>query len=394
MACSADGTFQTRPMRLALLSGGYPPDFDAIGQYTRRLAETLVEMGNEVTVFSGRSAAAAASPLEQNRPLIPVERFFDPLDPGSLRGLGAACRKHGKLDWLIVQFNPFGFGPRGWCPALPGALAALRREQGVRIAIYFHETHVPAWPLKFLLMLSWQYPNFARLAAMADTTFISTTRWKKQVCRWRPEHSCHAVPVGSNLPLCTSSKADGREVLGLPDAPVLGVFGNAHPSRLIHWIAEAAAEIRKLSPQSILLYVGKDGAEISAACASAGIGFQDHGMLPDKEASLRLRAMDVLLSPFVDGISARRSSAIAALQHDLPVLTTFTPNSDECMLQHPLVLCSPVEEGAPAFVKLAGRWIMGDFAGREAPDFAASPFAWKSIGATITRELERAQKCK
>jgi glycosyltransferase involved in cell wall biosynthesis len=352
----------------------------------------LVEKGNDVAVFSGRSEVATESTTPEAKSSIHVDRFFDPLHPGSLRGLSAACRKIGRLDWLIVQFNPFSFGPRGWCAALPGALAKLRREQGVRIAVYFHETHVPAWPLKFLLMLAWQYPTFARLAAMADTTFVSTARWKKQVCRWRPQNSCHPVPVGSNLPLCSLSRGGARERLGLPDGSILGVFGNAHPSRLIDWIAEAAGEVRMQRPESMLLYVGKDGAQISEVCKRSGIHFADHGLLPDDEASLRLRAMDVLLSPFVDGISARRSSAIAGLQHDLPVLTTSTHNSDECMLQHPLVFSSPVTEGSTAFAKLARKWIAGGFARREVPDFGTSPFAWDSIGNAITGNLKKNER--
>jgi glycosyltransferase involved in cell wall biosynthesis len=385
-------------MKLALLSGGYPPDFDAIGQYTRCLAGSLVQRGNEVAVFCGFSAPQDRNDLPDQQAVRKqlddpqqIIRFFDPAHPGSLRGLGDSFRQLGKRDWLIVQFNPFGFGPRGWCPALPGVLERLRREQGVRIAIYFHETHVPPWPLKFAIMLCWQYPIFARLAAMADLTFVSTTRWKRQVCRWRSEDSCHAIPVGSNLPLCPLSKAEARRQLVLPDIPVLGVFGNSHPSRLIEWIAEAAREAGRISPGALLLYVGKDGAEIARACQASALRFEDHGALPDEDASLRLRAMDVLISPFVDGISTRRSSVIAGLQHDVTILTTLMPQSDPLMVEHPLINCSPVAAGPAAFAGLAGEWAAGKISQAHAPDFATSPFAWESIAADICGKLEKFQ---
>lgn len=351
-----------------------------------------MERGHEVAVLCGFSSPGArTAPVEQAGEPWRVTRFFDPAHPCSLSGLPDCFRSLGKQDWLIVQYNPFGFGPRGWCPALPRVLAALRREQGVRIAIYFHETHVPPWPVKFMVMLSWQYPIFARLAAMADRTFVSTERWTRQVRRWRAETSCHPIPVGSNLPRCPLSKTTARTQLGLPATPVLGIFGNAHPSRLIDWIAKAAAAAGRVSPEAMLLYVGRDGAQISDACRESGLRFEDHGALPDEEAAIRLRAMDVLLSPFVDGISTRRSSVIAGLQHDLPVLTTSSSWSDPLMVNHPLVLCSQVAAGPEAFAELAARWAVGKTPMQEAPDFEASPFAWPSIAGGICERLEEAE---
>lgn len=374
-------------MKLGLLSGGYPPDFDAIGQYTKRLAETLATMGHEVSVFTGATPGLMPAPGPHPSSL-PVSRFFDPTQPGTIKGLPGACRERGKLDWLILQFNPFSFGPRGWCTALPGVLWRLRREQGTRIAVYFHETHVPAWPAKFLIMLAWQYPVFARLAAGADFTFVSTNRWKKQVCRWRPAATCVHVPVGSNLPCCELTKAEARSMLDLPDSPLLGIFGNAHPSRLVDWISHGAKQIAREKTDAVLLYAGKDGSAISQACNSCGIPFLDHGLLPDDQVSLRLRCMDVLLSPFVDGISTRRSSVIAALQHDLAVLSTSTPESDELMLAHPLVHCSPMKDGVSAFGKLASEWGSGRRNRQDLPQFSSSRFAWSAIASEIVEQLE------
>lgn len=386
MACSNNIARKNSQARVGLLSGGYPPDFDAIGQYTSRLALALADRGCDVTVFTERQEARGREENDGDSP-IHVERFFDPSRPSSIRQLGEACRRAGRPDWLIVQFNPFSFGTRGWCPALPSTLWRLRREQGVRIAVNFHETHVPSWPVNFLAMLAWQYPIFANLAACADRTFVSTNRWKKQVCHWRQQESCHHLPVGSNLPRCALSKIEARAQLGLPQCPIAGIFGNAHPSRLTDWIAFAAARIVDVSKDAALLYVGKDGPEISAACKAPGIPFLDHGMLPDAEAALRIRTMDVLLSPFLDGISTRRSSAIAAMLHDVPVLTTSTRESDDLMLDHPLVHSTPVSAGVGAYGELARTWGSGGLSAGTIPDFAASPFAWNTIASTICGKL-------
>jgi glycosyltransferase involved in cell wall biosynthesis len=44
-----------------------------------------------------------------------------------------------------------------------------------------------------------------------------------------------------------------------------------------------------------------------------------------------LSAADLFLAPFSDGVSARRSSAMSALQHGVPVLTTDGPLTDSLL---------------------------------------------------------------
>ena len=49
----------------------------------------------------------------------------------------------------------------------------------------------------------------------------------------------------------------------------------------------------------VVLYVGKDGKAFREVCA--GFPFMDEGPLPAEAAADRLRAMDLLISPFIDG---------------------------------------------------------------------------------------------
>jgi glycosyltransferase involved in cell wall biosynthesis len=70
------------------------------------------------------------------------------------------------------------------------------------------------------------------------------------------------------------------------------------------------------------------------------IPFRSLGIQPAKDVSDALRAADCLLSPFIDGVSTRRTSAIAALNNGIPVATTarhwtddwFTKASSEVVL--------------------------------------------------------------
>ncbi len=78
--------------------------------------------------------------------------------------------------------------------------------------------------------------------------------------------------------------------------------------------------------------MGEDGAAVRAACE--GVAFKDCGPLESAEVGQHLRAMDVALSPFVDGVSTRRGSVMAALQHGLPVATTKERWTDRILAQH------------------------------------------------------------
>jgi glycosyltransferase involved in cell wall biosynthesis len=304
-------------MRLALLSGAFPPQFDGIGDYSWWLSQTLVEQGHEVTVLT------SFAPVRQPAAGVDVIPCFDASRSETIHGALQSLRKKGRFDWLIVQYNPFCFGRRGFAAWL---IPALRRS-GIPVAVMFHETFaVPLWPWQQIVMRVWQYPQFVFLARTGRCNFVSTERWLAQVRRWagRPPH---LMPVGSNLPLCQLTKAEARAKLGLsPDALILGVFGFAHGSKRTEWIGMAARAIHERFSQTQILSIGELGQRLRDA--SGGVPLHDHGLLPGQEASLRLRAMDLFLAPFSDGISGRRGSAIAAFQHGVPACSTFRAYTD------------------------------------------------------------------
>src|SRR5258707_3379173 len=132
-------------MRIGLLSGAFPPQFDGIGDHSWWLSEELANQGQEVTVFT---SFAPARPQPAN---VDVICCFDATKPRTISDLSSAVRRAGRLDWLVVQYNPFSFGPRGFSPCLLPAL----RMTGIPVALMFHETYVPLWPWRHTLMRLW-----------------------------------------------------------------------------------------------------------------------------------------------------------------------------------------------------------------------------------------------
>jgi glycosyltransferase involved in cell wall biosynthesis len=303
-------------MRIALLSGAFPPQFDGIGDYSWWLSQELAAQGHQVTVFT------SVGPARPQPDKVEVICCFDPAKPRTVQALPKAIRKAGPFDWLILQYNPFSYGPRGFSPWLISAV----KEAGIPFALMLHETYVPLWPWRYSVMRTWQYLQFVLLVRSARAHFVSSERWIPQVNRWT-KRACIGLPVGSNLPCCELSKSEARMKLGIaPEVLVVGIFGFAHGSKCLDWVVDSARSIHAEFPETLVLAVGQIGKAIREGCKDLPV--LEAGRLPGADAALRLRAMDLFLAPFLDGISARRGSVIAALQHGIPTCSTFTEHSD------------------------------------------------------------------
>ncbi len=388
-------------MKLSLICGGYPPDLDGIGDYSWWLGKTLAghnDIEKPLRVFTRNGPSA---PLTEG---VEVITFYDPQKPQTFYDLlrffvaDTTVREPPSsgpvTDWLILQYNPFSFGPRGFCPWVPWTLSRIKKARRTRVAVMFHETYVPNWPWKFALMFGWQWPIFRAVCQVADVAFVSTERWTPQVHRAAPSLAVHHLPVGSNIPLSETSRLEARRIAGLEsDALVLGVFGGAHPSRRLDWIASAVCEAarRNMRRRVVLLYVGAQGEMIRQACPQ--VDMIDAGKLPAEEVGLRFRSMDAVISPFLDGMSTRRTSVISVLQNGVPVATTRSKWTDEIFLSKSLsgLLVSSAasaEEFAIETINWLEQVVVRGVPNAEVTAFYDRYFAWDHVAALLVKTLK------
>jgi glycosyltransferase involved in cell wall biosynthesis len=373
-----------------LISAGYPPDLDGIGDYTWWLAQMLAaqsEVEGPVRIFT------ALGPERTAAPGVEVFPFFDLSRPSSFANLLSSPAIE-ELDWLVLQYNPFSFGARGWCPSVPRTLARLRRLPGApKIAVMFHETVVPKWPWKFGVMYCWQQPIFQMVCRAADVAFVSTERWTLHARRAAPHLRVHHLSVGSNITLSETSSTDARQRIRLEkDALVFGVFGSAHVSRRLDWIAATLAAASHQWPERrvVLLYVGAQGGMLHRACPYAEI--IDAGRLPAEEVGCRLRAMDAVISPFLDGMSTRRTSVISVLHHGVPVATTRSAWTEELFLTDaPIGLLLSTARSAGEFAAETLDWIArlprGAVPNPGVSAFYERHFTWSAIASKMVNHL-------
>lgn len=311
-------------MRIDLVFPALPPALDGIGDHTALLAQTLRHAGCDVRIHT-------AEPDPLPIPDVPVTTDFTISPPSGIRALRDAVVTD-PPDWLFVQFNQFSYGRYGFNPWLPLTLRRIRREAPeIRIAWMAHEDFVPVINWKFALMTLWQRWQFWMLGKLADQIFFSIDPWVRQYSAWFPNTPVAHLPVGSNIPHLNCPKPDARRQLDLPtDAFVAGIFGTlTGGTRQTDLIAHTMRALRADDPNMHVLYIGPHGEELRDDLPD--LPFHDAGRLPADRVSVGLTAMDLHVTPFVDGLSTRRGSAMASLQHGVATLSTDGPLTDQML---------------------------------------------------------------
>jgi glycosyltransferase involved in cell wall biosynthesis len=353
--------------RIAVLAADSRREADGIRDYSHRLVRGLREMpGVEAEMFVRRPGEGWCSD-------VPVG--WGPEDSGA----------------AVVQYNPFWYGRRGFAPGLVRDLRQLRRSPGrPAIALMVHETYVKMSGLRWTLMGAWQRAQMVALRAVSDVQFCSIERWVDRLRAWPGATAVHHLPVPSNFPDRRGERLAGRAELGVPDdAFVLTCFGLRHPGRLVGHVVAAAEAVASHGRPAFVLNLGSGEPQVERP--APGVTIDSPGYLPDGDAARLLAASDLFLAPYADGVSTRRTTMMAALQHALPVLGTDGHLTDHMLRDLPgamrLVPVGDMEGFAAEAARLSQsadeRRALGD-SGRAA---YASRFDWPVVVSALLGRL-------
>lgn len=334
--------------RIGLVFPVLPPLLNGIGDYTARLAETIGSK-SDCIVFC---EAGDFDPIPNARMAPCASRFSDD------GGLLAQVAKH-PVDRLLIQYNPFSYGRWGLNLRFPETVRALKKQHPtMQIGLMVHEAFVPLEGFKQSVMTTWQRYQLLRLGRSVDLVFFSISPWARRFQKWFPRKRVLHAPVGSNIPVVDISRSEARARLGISEHElVLGAFGSDHESRQWDWVVDAAEAVYDRYPNAKLLYAGSAG-EIVRSHVNA-VPFESLGRLSASDLSIAIASMDIFLSPFQDGVSSRKGSAIVALQHGVATALTqgkqtdqlfvdanlgITPNDNKsAFVQHVLTLAAEQE---------------------------------------------------
>ncbi len=376
--------------KVLFVTGEYPPMVGGVGRFTAELASALQIQGAQVSVLTDEQVTAESGGVR----VLPGRRGWGwrilSDIPACARAIGA--------EWIHVQYQTAAYGMHPAINALPYFL----RRHGLRAAWTYHDLRVPyLFPKAGARLRDW----VTRLPLRAADAVVVTNQsdWESvqgQVQRGQ----LHRIPIGSDIEsrrftaeersLRRAARGYGGEQL------VLGYFGFLNASKggltLVETLAALAGEGRDVHLLMIGDRVGASDAtnygylqRVEAAIAERGLAGRVRwtGHQSDEEVAADFNAIDVLVMPYEDGMSMRRSTLTAALANGCAIVTThpqaptpeLAPDSD-------LLLVPPRD---PAATAAAVRRIAADPRLAEKLRVnarkAARQFSWEVIAA---RHLE------
>jgi glycosyltransferase involved in cell wall biosynthesis len=255
-----------------------------------------------------------------------------------------------------------------------------------------HEPYVPFDRLKTLPMAIIQRLELWLLILGSAKIAVSISAWTRMLQArffWR-KRDIFWLPVGSNiprLPLSDGERAMVRANLGVGAGDLLVVMFNPGGSgKMVDLAANTWNAIRSVNPMARLLLIGCSESDSPFRGCQIAEGVLHAGYVQADEASRLLSSGDLCLAPYIDGISARRGSVIAALAHGLPTVSTTGALTDQTTFQSSPVVLTDVGDDA-GFMAAAAK-MAGDTAGRTALrtpliEFHQRHFSWSFIADSL-----------
>lgn len=293
---------------------------------------------------------------------------------------------------VVVQYSPFCYGRWGFAPWLPARFVRLRtRRPRPTIALLVHEPYVPMHTARSVLMGLWQRAQLEALRLSADVVFCSIEPWALRLARRRPRRPVHHLPVGSNLPDGRAGREAERRRLGLGEGTVvLASFGTDHEAWMPSYVTRAANAVARDGRPVVLLSLGAKAPSIEGLHQSIRV-FAPGYLGADALAS-KLAAADVFMGPVVDGVSTRRGTLMAALQHGLAVVGTLGPLTDPVLQEATSAMrLVPVDDPdlyAETVRRLAGSDAERRALGAAGRDLYESCFDWPVTSRRLLAALE------
>lgn len=368
--------FQRRAAAWHIVTCEYPPQTGGVSDYARLLAEGLARAGESVQVWSpaietretrARVEETRAREKRTDEKRAGENRFVetqagedegrvgkedvDGKEPKAARSAAAVVRRElgrfslrdlrraGKLldaesepRRLLVQYVPHGYGWRAMNVAFCLWLLMRAGLKGDRVEAIVHEPFLDlrAGGFKRTAAAAVQRLMATVMLRAASRVWVSTPAWgemlrpyalgRRMNFEWLPVPS--AVRAANDAEEAT--RVRGRYAPSA-DARLVGHFGT-HPRAVVEILKEAATRLLARCEDATLLLIGRGSEEARSFIVGddASLASRVHatGELSARELSAHIAACDLMLLPFPDGVTTRRTSAMAALAHGRALVTT------------------------------------------------------------------------
>lgn len=318
------------------------------------------------------------SAIEAERPAVFLTTRDDAAPPADGRLLDSwrdVVNVSPRPGCIIVNYQPQAWMRRD-ALALFTTLGGLRGA-GVRVLVVFHEYQLDPAPAVRRRAARVLFRGIARAVArradalVATHGFVAARLREDGLDRAAP---VHIIPVGSNVDAIAERRplAGSSVMFGQP----AGMNGPV--------VREAVAQLRAAGHPP-LRWICRNSEEAARWLANEGLRPDDitiRAALDTRAVAAELASASVAFAPIVDGVSTRRTTVVAFLQHGLPIAGTTGRATDPLFGDSGAFLLSPVDDpaaGARSLVAVLGDRARQDAMSREARTLFEQHLTWPRI---------------
>ncbi len=341
-------------MRIAMITGEYPPTEGGVGDFTRQLGLALQQQGHEIHILTTKS------------PSLPEERAEDEMIihrkigtwGWSIHGMLTRWLREVAPDVANIQYQTAAYEMHGAINLYP---RWQRRNLTIPLVVTYHDLLPPYLFPKAGPLRQWTVWQLAQYAHGAIVTNEADYRQLTAALRDLPP--VRLIPIGSNIapqPPRGYDPAAWRKAHGFAEHDLLlGFFGFLNRSKGVETLLEATAQLRADGvPAHILLIGGRTGSsdrtnaayadEVDAQIAHLGLTEYVHrtGFSAPPEVSAALMGVNLCVLPYRDGVNLRRGTFHAALVHGCAIITTQAELMPEQLQDGEPVVLVPPEDAA------------------------------------------------
>lgn len=319
-------------MKLLFVCSGYEPGMDGVGDYVRRLAESLDTQGHTTAILA-LNDKAVAQPMQADLPRASLQLPATLDWPLRIARARAFVREFAP-DWVSLQFACYQWAYQGLPILLPGRLRSiLPTHSGMHLM--FHELCVGLGtdaPLRHRLLGALQRELVIRpLARLPQVVHTNIHVYAEILARWGT--ASEVLPLFGNIPVVAvdddTQAAWWRRHVDLPREGfyVAGIFGSLKVHALNAPFMQALMRRAEAEGRRLLVaaagHLTDPGERYFDACGAQYRGqaeFRRLGRLPAEDVSRYLSSLDLGIASTPWPYLGKSGSVAAMLEHGLPVV--------------------------------------------------------------------------
>jgi glycosyltransferase involved in cell wall biosynthesis len=324
------------------LTPEYPPRHGGVADYTHQIATELARAGEKVHVWGPSGIASEPGSAIVVHP--DIGRFH----AADLRRAGSLLDAYPSLRRLVVQWVPHGYGQRAMNVSF--CLWLWRRSvAGDSIEVVVHEPFVTfSGGIRQLVVATVQRAMTMIIMGAARRVWVTTRAWTPLLEPYLAGRgiTIQWLPVPSNLPPADAVAVDEVRRRYAPGKDGLVGHFSTHGVLVTSLLGDAIVSAAQAHPAARFLLIGSGSEAFRAALVTRNQGLADRviatGSLNPAGLAAHIAACDVMLQPYPDGVTSRRTTVMAGLFSRVPVVTTLGKLTERFWQEEMPVKLAPV----------------------------------------------------